>query len=217
MTDLNDEVLHQGPSRDIVDGLDTSCPVPVKRSLMALIAMALGLASLLVSIVLPMAGMLRGRHTPPYFKVFLCFGFILPLFAIVLGIVSLSRISRSGGSLSGRNFAVIGIIVPVIIFVLLTFMPALTGFRSKAFRMTCGTNLSRMGKAMLIYANDYEDELPKAGGRNNTWASAIPNWFALNRRDAYGISGANGDGTASISSSLYLLIKYCSTMWLRLM
>jgi hypothetical protein len=94
------------------------------------------------------------------------------------------------------------------IFVVLTFMPALIGFGSKSYRMTCGTNLSGMGKAMLIYANDYEDKLPKAGAQNNTWASSIPNWFALNRRDAYGISGPNGLGTTSIGSNLYLLVKY---------
>ncbi len=27
-------------------------------------------------------------------------------------------------------------------------------------RMTCGTNLSRLGKAMLLYANDYDDTFP---------------------------------------------------------
>ena len=36
--------------------------------------------------------------------------------------------------------------------------------RSIAFRMTCGTNLSGLGKAMQIYANDYENQFPRAGG-----------------------------------------------------
>jgi prepilin-type processing-associated H-X9-DG protein len=39
-------------------------------------------------------------------------------------------------------------------------MPALARTRQIAFRMVSGTNLSGMGKAMLIYANDYDDKLP---------------------------------------------------------
>jgi hypothetical protein len=76
-----------------------------------------------------------------------------------------------------------------------------------ANRMRCATHLSGLGKAMLIYANDYEDELPKAGGRRNQWVSAVPNWRALNRRDAYGIA-RNGSGKSTVTSSLYLLVKY---------
>ncbi|MBN1974535.1 MAG: hypothetical protein JW787_12925 [Sedimentisphaerales bacterium] len=39
-------------------------------------------------------------------------------------------------------------------------MPALARTRQVAFRMVAGTNLSSIGKAMLIYANDYDDEFP---------------------------------------------------------
>ena len=35
-------------------------------------------------------------------------------------------------------------------------------------QMACLTNLSGIGKAMLIYANDYEDELPKVSADQNT-------------------------------------------------
>jgi hypothetical protein len=76
--------------------------------------------------------------------------------------------------------------------------------------MTCGTNLSGIGKAMLIYANDYEDELPRAGGRNTVWGS-LPNttaWMATDRRTAFGLATDGTGGTASISSCFYLLIKY---------
>lgn len=38
--------------------------------------------------------------------------------------------------------------------------PSLLGIRSEAARWSCGTNLSTLGKAMLIYANDYKDALP---------------------------------------------------------
>jgi prepilin-type processing-associated H-X9-DG protein len=39
-------------------------------------------------------------------------------------------------------------------------MPALARTRQIAQRMTSGTNLSGIGKACLIYANDYDDKLP---------------------------------------------------------
>ncbi len=39
-------------------------------------------------------------------------------------------------------------------------MPALARTRQIAFRMVTGTNLSVIGKAMLIYANDNDDEFP---------------------------------------------------------
>jgi hypothetical protein len=74
--------------------------------------------------------------------------------------------------------------------------------------MVCGTNLSGIGKAMLIYANDYDDELPRAGGRNSTWSGRIPQWLADNRFTAYGLSADGSGGQATISSSFYLLVKY---------
>ncbi|MHC4325745.1 MAG: hypothetical protein ACYSUX_15865, partial [Planctomycetota bacterium] len=61
---------------------------------------------------------------------------------------------------------------------------------------------------MLIYANDYEDELPRSGGRNSTWAKYIPAWDATNRFNAYGVGMDGSGGTANISSCFYLLVKY---------
>jgi len=87
-------------------------------------------------------------------------------------------------------------------------LPMLTRTRSTAFRMTCGTNLSGIGKAMLIYANDYEDELPHAGTRITSWAARTPDWRATDRFSAFGIGREDAAGRASISASLYLLVKY---------
>ena len=75
--------------------------------------------------------------------------------AIILGIVSLVKIEKSGGSLTGRGFAIAGIVVPIVSFFIIVLlmgilMPALARTRQLAFRMTCGTNLSGIGKAMLI-------------------------------------------------------------------
>ncbi len=133
--------------------------------------------------------------------------------AIILGIVSLVRIEKSGGSLTGRGFAIGGIVVPsvslpLIALLMAIMMPALTRTRQVAYRMVCGANLSGIGKAMLIYANDYDDELPRAGGRNSTWSKNIPNWQASNRYAAYGLNTDGSGGQANISSCFYLLVKY---------
>jgi prepilin-type N-terminal cleavage/methylation domain-containing protein/prepilin-type processing-associated H-X9-DG protein len=105
-----------------------------------------------------------------------------------------------------QGFTLVELLVVIAIIALLMgiLMPALARVRQLAFRLTCGTNLSGIGKAMLIYANDYEDELPRAGGRNATWGSLGTGWMAGSRQLAYG----GDDGQASISSCFYLLVKY---------
>jgi len=134
--------------------------------------------------------------------------------AIILGIVSLVRIEKSGGSLTGRGFAIAGIVVPCVMLPLIALlmgimMPALARTRQVAFRMVCGTNLSRLGKAILMYSNDYDGRLPLAGGPNGRWVARLPWWVADNRKDAYGLSDPTAtEGRASVSASLYLLVKY---------
>jgi prepilin-type N-terminal cleavage/methylation domain-containing protein len=107
-----------------------------------------------------------------------------------------------------RGFTLVELLVVIAIIALLMgiLMPALARVRQLAFRMTCGTNLSGIGKAMLIYANDYEDELPRAGGRDSEWGKV--NWEADSRYDAYGIGTDGTGGKATISSCFYLLVKY---------
>ncbi len=127
--------------------------------------------------------------------------------AVVLGPVSVARIAMSGGRLVGHGFAWTS--VGLMVFqVLGLFLPVLSRTRCTAFRMTCGTNLSGIGKAMLIYANDYEDELPRAGGPNAQWVARTLDWKAPNSRTAYGMAPDGTGGKASISASLYLLVKY---------
>jgi hypothetical protein len=130
--------------------------------------------------------------------------------AIVLGIVAIVIIEKSGGRLAGTVFAVLGIVVPVLVFfgTFMLVLPALSRNRQLSFRMACGTNLSSLGKAMIIYSNDYDDELPRSGGRNSVWAAVIPDWRGANRFQAYGMAADGSGGTGSISSCLYLLVKY---------
>ncbi len=101
------------------------------------------------------------------------------------------------------------VVVLLCLFLLLILPPVVHMQGGGAFRMTCGTNLSSIGKAMLIYANDYEDQLPRAGGRNSLWTGRTPDWQAPTRHTAYGLAADGTGGEASISASLYLLVKYC--------
>ena len=109
-----------------------------------------------------------------------------------------------------KGFTLVELLVVIAIIALLMgiLMPALARVRQIAFRMVCGTNLSGIGKAMLIYSNDYDDEMPRAGGRNSIWAGQIPMWLADNRYTAYGLSADSSGGSATITSSFYLLVKY---------
>ena len=108
-----------------------------------------------------------------------------------------------------KGFTLVELLVVIAIIALLMgiLMPALARVRQIAFRMVCGTNLSGIGKAMLIYAGDYEDELPRAGGRNTTWGGPVV-WNAANRNAAYGLAANGTGGKATVSSCFYLLVKY---------
>ena len=75
-------------------------------------------------------------------------------------------------------------------------------------RTVCAIHLSVLGKAMQIYANDYEDALPRAGGPTTTWGPTA-DWVAPHRYAAFGMQpGGDSGGSATISASFYLLVKY---------
>lgn len=130
------------------------------------------------------------------------------LLAGILGVVGLIDIGTSGGRLVGRGFAWAGVAVPAIQVLLFLFLASPVRRPSTAYRMVCGTNLSGIGKAMMIYANDYEDKLPRAGGSSSQWTGRVADWAAPTRQAAYGVSPDGTGGHVSISASLYLLVKH---------
>jgi len=109
-----------------------------------------------------------------------------------------------------KGFTLVELLVVIAIIALLIgiLMPALAKVKSTAYQMICGTNLAGIGKAMLLYAPEYQDEFPKSGSTTTSWAIKTPVWNAATKREAFGLDGSGLGGTASISSVFYLLVKY---------
>ncbi|MHC4545214.1 MAG: H-X9-DG-CTERM domain-containing protein [Planctomycetota bacterium] len=55
---------------------------------------------------------------------------------------------------------VLVVLVPVVACLMGMLMPALARTRQIAFRVVCGQNMHGLGKAMLIYTNNYDDKFP---------------------------------------------------------
>ncbi|MHC4270755.1 MAG: type II secretion system protein [Planctomycetota bacterium] len=113
-----------------------------------------------------------------------------------------------------KGFTLVELLVVIAIIALLMsiLMPALARVRQIAYRMICGTNLSGIGKAMLVYANDSDERYPRAGGRRSEWSTtgAIGDWDAPSENLAFAGTGGGraGGRKATITSSHYLLVKY---------
>jgi hypothetical protein len=168
----------------------------------------LAIASLVIAILSPFAFFLALRLG---IKILVITSIFAAMLALIFGIISLVRIGLSAGKLTGRAFVSIGIAFLAVFFSLMFLQTVLPRTRSVAYRMVCGSNLSGIGRSMLIYANDYENQLPHAGGPTTKWGTT-PNWQADNRFDAFGLEPDGTGGSATISSSLYLLVKYVEVM-----
>ncbi|MHC4158360.1 MAG: type II secretion system protein [Planctomycetota bacterium] len=104
-----------------------------------------------------------------------------------------------------KGFTLVELLVVIAVIALLMglLMPALARVRQIAHRLICGANQSGVGKSMLLYAQDHDEEFPK-GGIGTTWErnGRIMDAFAMTRLEAYGRSGR-----ATVTGALYLLVK----------
>src|SRR4030042_1053360 len=182
--------------------------ITIKTSRLAIASFILALLSCLL-LFLTIAA--RGRRD----QIFMIMWILMSLMAIILGVISLIQIGLSAGRIVATGFAVIGTTLPFFVLLLIILIAIFTSMPPRAFRMTCGTNLAGIGKAMVIYANDYEDEFPRAGGLTSKWGYT-PNWKANDWRTAFGIKPDGSGGQASISSNFYLLVKYTELEFERL-
>jgi len=107
------------------------------------------------------------------------------------------RVTRADALVGGMICLLLIVLVPVL----------LAKPREQSVRRLCAMNLAQIGKLMLLYANDYEGALPRAGGPATMWGP-VANWMATNPYLAFGLDAGGGGGTAPISSCFYLLVKY---------
>jgi hypothetical protein len=108
---------------------------------------------------------------------------------------------------SGLTRADVLVVLALAVFLLAAVGPLASKPRAQARRIVCKANLGKIGKAMFIYANDYEDELPRPGGLYPNWGRVV--WNASDRYTAHSISPVDNEGgRATISSCFYLLVKY---------
>jgi hypothetical protein len=192
--------------------IETNQTVQVKVSRLAILAI---ICAIVAFLFLPYIN----RHSNPeetgncnvtmvtFLKIAGYLNLSLLLTSVILGFISFIKIEKSGGRLTGKYFSVGAILLSIFFGAFVVLSMSLFYARCPAFRMVCGTNLSGIGKAMLIYANDYDDKFPRAGGKTTKWGTSVK-WDATDRQIAYGLTADGTGGTATISSSLYLLVKY---------
>ncbi len=112
---------------------------------------------------------------------------------------------RSGSSGWARTDVLV--VVALGVFVLMLGGPLTSMPRNQAMRVVCRANLSQIGKAMLLYADDYDGVLPRAADPNAVWNGPVI-WNASNWETAFQIPSDGKGGGATISSCFYLLVKY---------
>ena len=193
----DDEKLCASCGSELTQPPEVTEPVQVKTSRLAI-------ASFILAILSPFAFFLAAMLG---IKTLIITSILTAILALILGIISLVQIGLSAGRITGKGIASIGIAILAVFFSLMFLQTVLPRTRCVAFRMVCGSNLSGIGRAMLIYANDWDNCFPRAGSLTSKWGTT-PNWQADNRSDAFGLKPDGTGGSATISSSLYLLVKY---------
>ncbi len=82
--------------------------------------------------------------------------------AIILGIMALVKIRKNAGQLKGKGLAIAGIAVTaaLLLIIVSTILSALFRVKPIAQRMNCGSNISSLGKVMIVYCSDNNGMYP---------------------------------------------------------
>jgi type II secretory pathway pseudopilin PulG len=97
------------------------------------------------------------------------------------------------------------VVIGIIAVLMGILLPALSAVKRTAQRVVCGSNQAGIGKAMLLYANEYGGDFPRAGGAGSTWGALgyISDWV-----DQTGVQyGSRPPCAVTITASLYLLVR----------
>ena len=137
---------------------------------------------------------------------------ITALPALICGIVGLVKISNSGGRLKGTGFAVAGIAIPSIgaIFILpmmlAIMMPALGKVKVLSQRIVCGTNLSAIGQAIMVYTEKHNDMYPPA----DSWCDVLIKDYNITPKQFCCPSGEAKEGQSSYAININVAGKKAS-------
>jgi len=96
---------------------------------------------------------------------------VTQIVGLILGIVSLVKIGRSGGMLKGKGLGIAAVVIAPILLIFSLFLalpaaglflPAVSRARGEARRAACMNNLHQLGFALMVYQNDH-GEFPSTG------------------------------------------------------
>jgi len=140
-----------------------------KISRLAIASLISGIASITGMFFLPVAGLVsllffRRTHFD-WIVPFNIYHALLPIsiFSIIVGAIGLKKIRRSHGLLTGQGIARTGQFMSIPVLVLASLASLVIFAKGRISKeVMCGTNLSDLGKAMLNYASDNDDQYPTA-------------------------------------------------------
>jgi len=106
-----------------------------------------------------------------------------------------------------KGFTLVELLVVIAIIALLMgiLMPALARVRQIAHRMVCGSNLRGIGTAFMVYANDYDQELPDPPSSGKASWGSLSDPYEEEEKRAF----ARGNRAAcTMTCVLFHLVKY---------
>lgn len=125
--------------------------VPPRTSGLAIASLVFGILGLIC--ILPLVGSIVG---------------------LILGILALTSIQRSQGTVGGQTIATAGLVISAIGFVLLPLagalvLPVMVQARENARQAECMSNLRQLGLGTAMYTQDYDERMPLAA----SWADNL--------------------------------------------
>jgi len=97
------------------------------------------------------------------------------------------------------------VVIAIIAMLLAILMPALNKVKRLAQRLVCGTSVKGLGTAMMVYAQDFEDEYPMQGGAGgHRWSNVGRTYEWYNPDKSW---DDPPDKFITVAASLYLLVR----------
>jgi hypothetical protein len=97
------------------------------------------------------------------------------------------------------------VLIVLSLIILAVYLPVSQASHQGYLGPRCATNLKQLGTAMIIYANDYEDDFPVLDGKG-PWSKRLGFDYYLQDPD-FEEGGAEEYNSRTISGSLYMLIR----------